>query len=210
MGIKSESLSNFIKYKKWMDETLDYAKKHFYQELKAVLTDSMIERILVDTHPNYINHVVYIELNKKFKEFIKAIMESDGIKINPENLGLIPFAIIDLDTEVMTVYDLTEVRKFIEKIFSEIFDEWSEAKDERYKLNIEKETKSFLYKFIHKTDKKLSLINNYIKVNEEILDIIKNEKSLFFERNVQGIVKTFKEEFEAAFGIKLVVKGEQK
>lgn len=212
--MKSDDLNNFKKY--WLIHSQRYeeAVKKYNYELKSLLSESQIkERTFILEDPFKMEFMGGIVLPDFIIDVIENIMENNvdsfgpgsGNEINKDCFKEICFFTINLETETIQKAPIDQVKLFIESIYSQLLEERNKITKEKYNLNTLIYNSNPISNWFFKRKNKIEELTLKYNYYSNLLQQLQETNIFFTDRIYNGMIKTAKEEFSAAFGINLTI-----
>lgn len=206
--MKSEKLQLYCTSLNNHKNMINYTEERFFHEVKSILTlnSKTINKLVL----KYSDDFLYIRLFYKVDPTVKALIIMNNEELSKEPISneddmLILVGTINLETEVMETCNKDECKNFLADL-KKLIDS-SLEENIKVKLFIQEKRNKLLFRLFHPfTKNKLIQIEKQIENLNGYSKILDEEKNIFEGNNLDSILKTFKDEFQANFGIKFVVK----
>jgi len=212
--MKSDELRNYRRSLLMHRNMYEEAHQKFHQELQAVLNKKQIqERTFFVMSYDYLDYIFGVKLPDIIIGFIENYMNEHPDEFSPgsgkefradmfQKVGLFE---INLETETIERYPIDEVKSFLDRLFGEVLAEKNRVTEEKYELNkLIYKSNSFI-NWIKKREKRVNELSQYYTKLNEALNEIQEARIMFTERITNNIIKTAKDEFEAVFGVGLIL-----
>lgn len=204
--MKHEKLNNYIQLYNWMNETIESSKLQSINEMKMTMTPSVVDELEWYINDSKKELQLYFKLSDNMADNIISLLEETNAPVfKKEHLQILPIMIINLETEVINIINITSIEELINKMYKAEIDLEVELGNIIHDLNNILYNKNKIYNFFNQTKKKINILNSQY---QELLNLkmdIEKHRPYFFENNKKCIYETVKDVFESNFGCKFVI-----
>ena len=208
--MKSDNLKDYLKFLSIHRNQCELAVKKVEQELTTIMAKTQIKNLKMEFNESLTNIQFGYEFEDSFLDIIDRLNEKNNdINVDIETIRFVPFCIIDLETGTLSVVENKECKMFLQTLFVESSNFIDRLIEERKKLALKENTQNKFIQFFTRVGYKRAVFDEEIKAQKEFNNTILCIKNYFSERIYNGSIKICKEEFEAIFGIKIIIKGDK-